>query len=153
MTEDEARERYDRMVAEEEVRPLTYFKHDALAHDDPKLQELRDAHGMESYGRYWLLVERLAGREGHAYSVATPNALARFARDVELEPDQARAFLDALDACGLIERELYRERGRVYIDRILRNARESAEYVARRRVNGILTAEKRWGKQQAGGNK
>lgn len=148
MTEDEARERYDRMVAEEEVRPLTYFKHDALAHDDPKLQELRDAHGMDAYGRYWLLVERLAGREGHSYRVGTANGLRRFARDVELEPDQARAFLDALDACRLIVHDLYAERQTVAIERLARNARESAEFIARKRVSGIRAAEKRWGKSR-----
>ena len=56
MTEEEERDRYERMVEDEERRPLTYFKHDALAHDDPKLQDLRDEHGMGAYGRYWLLV-------------------------------------------------------------------------------------------------
>lgn len=143
MTEDEARERYERMVADEEVRPLTYFKHDALAHDDPKLQDLRDEHGMEAYGRYWLLVERLAGREGHSYRVGTDNGLRRFARDVELEPAQAREFLDALDACRLIVHDLYAERQVVAIERLARNARESAEYIAKRRMAGIMSGQAR----------
>ena len=145
---EEDRERFERMVQDEERRPLTYFKHDALAHDDPKLQNLRDEHGMEAYGRDGLLVERLAGREGHAYAVGTSNGLRRFARDVELEPAGAREFLDALDECRLIVHDLYEERDVVAIDRIARNARESAEYIARRRVAGLKTAEKRWGKSR-----
>ena len=146
MTEEEERDRYERMVEDEERRPLTYFKHDALAHDDPKLQDLRDEHGIGAYGRYWLLVERLAGREGHSYRVGTDNGMRRFARDVELEPAQAREFLDALDACRLIVHDLYAERQVVAIERLARNARESAEFIAKRRMNGIRTAEKRWGK-------
>ena len=36
----------------------------------------------------------------------------------------------------------------VTIDRIARNARESAEYIARRRAGGLKTAEKRWGNRR-----
>ena len=67
---------------------------------------------------------------------------------MELEPDQAREFLDALDACRLIVHDLYAERQTVAIERLARNARESAEYIAKRRMAGIRTAEKRWGKSR-----
>lgn len=65
------------------------------------------------------------------------------ARDVELEPDQARAFLDALDACRLIVHDLYAERQTVAIERVARNARESAEYIAKRRMAGIMSGQAR----------
>ena len=143
---DEERDRFSAMVDEEQRQPLTYFKHDVLAHDDPALQELRDTWGMGAYGRYWLLVELLAGRRDHRYDVSTPNGAARLARDLETDAEGLAEFAAALDSLGLIVHDLYAEHGVVAIDRIARNARECAEYVAKRRMNGIKTAEKRWGK-------
>lgn len=136
----ERQARYDAFMAEEILRPMEYFKHDADARDDPKLQDLRDELGMEGYGRYWILVEVLAGREGHAYEVedrATGrDRWRRLAQELECGEDEAKSFISKLDELRLIDRELYRERGKVSIERLARNAYEAAEYVARRRMGG-----------------
>ena len=142
---DEERDRFAAMVDDEQRQPLTYFKHDVLAHDDPALQELRDTWGMGAYGRYWLLVELLAGRRDHRYDVSTPNGAARLARDLETDAAGLVEFVGSLDSLGLIVHDLYAERGIVTIDRIARNARESAEYVTKRRLGARKTNQKRWG--------
>ena len=105
---EERRERYDAYLAEAVVKPLGWFKHDADAHDDPKLQDLRDMLGMAGYGRYWLLVEVLAGREAHQYAVedrATGrDRWARLAMELEFDGGitQAKAFVGMLDELGLV---------------------------------------------------
>lgn len=142
---EERRERYDAYLAEAVVKPLGWFKHDADAHDDPKLQDLRDMLGMAGYGRYWLLVEVLAGREAHQYAVedrATGrDRWARLAMELEFDGGitQAKAFVGMLDELGLVDRELLEERGTIAIRRLADNAYEMAEATAKRRLGAWRT--------------
>lgn len=145
---EERRERYDAYVADALLKPLGYFKHDADAHDDPKLQDLRDVLGMAGYGRYWLLVEVLAGREAHQYEVEDRRSgrdrWARFAMELEFDggPVQAKAFIGTLEELHLIDRELYEARGVVSIRRLADNAYEMAEATAKRRMGAWRTNQK-----------
>ena len=142
------RARYDELVAEEVLRPMDYFKHDADAHADPKLCDLRDIAGMEGFGRYWLLVEVLAGREGHAYEVedrATGrDRWRRFAAELECDGGvaEAKSFVAALEELGLIDSELLHERGKVGIERLARNAYEMAEATAARKLGAWAKHER-----------
>ena len=141
----ERQERYDAYLADAILKPLPYFKHDADAHDDPKLQDLRDTLGLKGYGRYWLLVEVLAEREGHVYEVedrATGrDRWRRFAAEIECDGGEAEAktFVAALEELALIDSELLRERGKVGIRRLSDNAYEMAEAIAKRRLGAWKT--------------
>lgn len=54
-----------------------YFSHDANAQDDPKCMLLIDQMGMEGYGIYWALVERLRNETNYILPICICNALAK----------------------------------------------------------------------------
>lgn len=138
------REYYDAALGE----PLRWLQHDAAAHDDAALCELRDVHGMAAFGRWWLLCEKLAGRKGHAYDVSTSHGWARLARDLEFPATsdgiaECTAFIGELSRLDLINRESFAEFKRVRNSRIDRTADKAAQDAA----NGALgTFVRDWGK-------
>lgn len=54
-----------------------YFSHDSNAQDDPKCMLLIDQMGMEGYGIFWALIERLRNEKDYKLPVVTVNALAK----------------------------------------------------------------------------
>ena len=126
--------------------PMKFVFHDVNAHDDPKLQDLRDDHGFEALGRWWLLVELLASREGHAYDVSRKNGWRRLAQDLEYgraNEEECQDFIEVLAGLGLLNTEAF-ERGEVRSARIDSNASDYARNVADKRLGAWL----RWRKKQ-----
>lgn len=54
-----------------------YFSHDANAQDDPKCMLLIDQMGMEGYGIFWALIERLRNETNYILPLCICNALAK----------------------------------------------------------------------------
>ena len=54
-----------------------YFSHDGTAQDDPKCMLLIDQLGMEGYGIYWGLIERLRGEPNYRLPMSVCSAYAR----------------------------------------------------------------------------
>ena len=122
--EVEAEAAYARFLEEAQNEPIKYIKHDHRAHDDEALYELVNEHGMAYYGWYWLLVELLAGRRYHYYSVATETGWRRLARDMscmcDVSVEDCKRFIADLYEADLIIREQFDELHRVAIMRLLR---------------------------------
>ena len=130
--------------------PMKYVVHDVNAHDDPKLQDLRDDHGFEALGRWWLLVELLASRKGHCYDVSRANGWKRLAHDLEYgrsDEQECRDFIGTLVGLGLLNADAY-ARGEVRSSRIDSNASEYAKNVADKRLGAWL----RWRNKQDKGS-
>lgn len=54
-----------------------YFSHDANAQHDPKCMLLIDQMGMEGYGIFWALIERLRNEKDYILPICVCNALAK----------------------------------------------------------------------------
>lgn len=54
-----------------------YFSHDSNAQDDPKCMVLIDQMGMEGYGIFWALVERLRNEKDYKLPLCVCNAFAK----------------------------------------------------------------------------
>jgi hypothetical protein len=54
-----------------------YFSHDANAQDDPKCMVLIDQLGMEGYGIFWALIEKLRNESNYKLPLAIVGSLAR----------------------------------------------------------------------------
>ncbi len=137
LTEEQVAKR-NQLYYEELAKPLRYVSHDCNAHDDPKLQDLRDDHGFAALGRWWLLVELLGGREGHRYDLARPNGWRRLSQDLEFgrneqAVEECKEFVDVLFELDLVNRELFANACTLASDRIDRNAREVARDIAGKR--------------------
>ena len=53
-----------------------YFSHDANAQDDPKCMVLIDQLGMEGYGIFWALIEKLRNESNYKLPLAIVGSLA-----------------------------------------------------------------------------
>ena len=77
-----------------------WFRHDSTASMDPKIVPLLSRYGMAGYGRWWRLVEAL--RNEADYRLPVGERTTHYLALIWLcEPDEARAFLDALVSDGL----------------------------------------------------
>lgn len=143
----EVREAYTRFLEEAQREPIKFIKHDNRAHDDDALYQLVNEHGMSYYGWYWLLVELLAGRKHHYYSVANDAGWRRLARDMscmcDMSVDDCKQFIADLYGANLIIREQYDELQRVAIMRLLRDALIYAEDVASKKLGAWKTNRKK----------
>lgn len=54
-----------------------YFSHDGNAQDDPKCMVLIDQMGMEGYGIFWALIEKLRAEKGYMLPLTTLPAFAK----------------------------------------------------------------------------
>src|SRR5690606_518534 len=54
-----------------------YFSHDSNAQDDPKCMILIDQLGMEGYGIFWALIERLRNEKDYTLPINLANAFAK----------------------------------------------------------------------------
>lgn len=151
------RRRLADLSREESAKPMRWFRHDSDAHDDPAVAELLVGDdGFEVYGFYWVLVELLAARDRHYYDVGTDRGWAVLARDLGLDwrrpegVERAKELAGTLADAGLLSGPDWAE-GRVSSERMFRECEHKGSVIARRRLGGEMTAQKRWGQGPAEG--
>lgn len=141
---------------EEFGKPIAWFRHDADAHDDPSVALLLDEpDGFALYGMYWVLIERLASRDGHFYKVNDQSGWNVLARDLLLSPripeemETVRRFINTLARLGLINPRSFQD-GYVESRRLTANCEEVSKGRASKRLAGEITAQQRWGDKKKG---
>lgn len=83
---------------------LTYLRHDVDAGCDPKCIALIAEHGMESYGRWWLLLETMARSSDGFIDLSKPGQERMLVRTLWLgDVDDLRAYLLTLADLGLVD--------------------------------------------------
>ena len=85
---------------------LHWFTHSAQSAREPRVQALIAKYGMEGYGRYWILLERIASSPECALEVAIPLYRNTLANDMRMNTKDLEEFLSFLtnpDECGLLE--------------------------------------------------
>ena len=145
-SDDEKAEKYQEFLQEEIGKPMRYVFHDVDASDDEKLEQLRDEHGFEAMGRWWLLVERMAGRKWHRFETRRAHGWERLARALEFDGDDAvercKEFIGWLLELELLHRDSFEECGYVRSERIERNAYQMAEGTAGRMLGAWIKQQK-----------
>lgn len=147
-------EQYQRLTdlrQEEFGRPIAWFRHDVDAHDDPAVALLlMEPDGYALYGMYWILIERLAARDGHYYRIDDEAGWCVLARDLLLSPripdDMAlcRRFIETLGRLDLIDARTLGD-GCVESRRLSANCEEVSRGRASKRLAGEITNQQRWG--------
>ncbi len=140
---DEELARYQDAIAEVCMEPLEYVKHDTNAREDDALARLVMADGLEAAAVFWIVVECLASRKGHCYSVGDDAGLRILASHMStgghpFTVDEVRAWLGELARHGLIDAEAYAE-GRLANRRISAQAYDVAEKAAQKRAGAWKT--------------
>lgn len=110
-----------------------YFSHDYNAHDDVKILFLRQELGMEGYGIFWFLIEKLADAGGILPLKLTPV----LAMQMHTSETKVLGVINQYGLFTLIENEFYSERLLDHL-KIRKNLSESGK-------NG---ADKRWNKDR-----
>ena len=87
------------------MKDAYYFKHDAHARHDPKIQALIDKYGMEGYGRFWVVIEML--REDSHYRLQDkPYVWGSLSNQLQCPPDTAKQFIkDCIEEFNLLQQE------------------------------------------------
>ena len=90
---------------------MKYFKHDLEARNDDKIFELIEAHGMQGYGIWWVLLEELYKAEEQGFQIeATDTWFKRLSRQLNLTDWRTLIrTLDTMAEQGLIDSQLWAE--------------------------------------------
>lgn len=108
-----------------------YFSHDCNAQDDPKCMMLIDDLGMEGYGIFWALIEKLRAEKDYTLPVSI---CGRFARRWATSEAKIQAVV--------LQYGLFEIDNEVFFSLRLKRSMEERSSKAR------ISAESRWGKNQ-----
>lgn len=88
---------------------MKYFKHDLASRDDDKIFELIEAHGMQGYGVWWVLLEELYGAEEQGFQInGCPDWIYSFSQKLRLSSaEDLESFLDTAAELELIDRSAW----------------------------------------------
>ena len=74
------------------MKDSRYFKHDANARNDPKIKALIKKHGIEGYGRYWVIIEIM--RESSHYRLEEEAYIwDSIAEELKISSQEAKEFV------------------------------------------------------------
>ena len=113
-----------------------WFKHDYDAADDDKTMLLIEQLGLEGYGIYWILIEKLRGRDGYKMPFSVIPSLAR---RYMTTPEKMKTVIMQY---GLFE---YDEEGFFYSVSLIERMNALDELKNKRSIAGRIGNEKRWG--------
>ena len=113
-----------------------WFKHDYDAADDDKTMLLIEQLGLEGYGIYWILIEKLRGRDGYKMPFSVIPSLAR---RYMTTPEKMKTVIMQY---GLFE---YDDEGFFYSVSLIERMNALDDLKNKRSMAGRLGNEKRWG--------
>lgn len=86
------------------IKESYWFSHDCNARSDAKIIAMMQHYGMEGYGRWWILLERLRAEDDYKYAVDKKFAYNVLAQDMMCSLDDAKAFVeDCINEYELLE--------------------------------------------------
>jgi len=115
-----------------------YFSHDANAHYDDKILELRSVYKWEGYGVYWAIIEILRAQTDYTYSLSKISGLSIA---IGMPKDWLQSFIDyCVQICLFVENngEIYSESLMKRMELIDEKRRKRAEAG---RLGGIAKAK------------
>jgi hypothetical protein len=100
---------------------MRWLKHLSMAHEDPKLSHLLEAHGPEGYGVYWLLVETIAAPlEINATEASLTHSVAKWASVLHISARKMQKFGQILKDLNLISLETVDNRWKISVPNMLK---------------------------------
>ncbi|MBR1785302.1 MAG: DUF4373 domain-containing protein [Bacteroidales bacterium] len=115
-------------------KEVHYFRHDSNARNDEKLLSIRRGYGMEGYGVYWAIIEKL--RETAEYSL--PTDYSYIAWELHVSEELVKHIVE--------EHELFIvEDGEFRSIRLCKDMKEESKKKEARRIAGIKGMQSRWG--------
>ena len=122
------------------MRAAIWFPHETGAIGDLKFQGLVQKYGLEGYGRWWVLVEKLASEENYVL-MRRPYVISALAGLMRCEPSEVEAFLDDC----INEFELLKTDGEaIWSDALLSRMEAREEKLRARSEAARKAAKQRW---------
>jgi hypothetical protein len=116
-----------------------WFRHDYDAADDDRTMVMIEQLGLEGYGIYWVLIEKLRGRKDYKMPFSIIPSLAR--RDMTT-PEKMKTVIMQY---GLFQ---YDDEGFFYSESLIRRMNALEELKQRRTIAGKKAVEARWSKEK-----
>ena len=109
---------------------MKYVNHMTIAHDDSKIQALRDKHGLAGYGAYWIIVEKIAAQvRPESPEPELSLSLKKWALHLDIRPVFAAKLIRTQSELGLIRMRSDGEVWTLSIPNILKYADEYSKKV------------------------
>ncbi len=122
------------------MRAAIWFPHETGASGDLKIQGLVQKYGLEGYGRWWVLVEKLASEENYVL-MRRPYVISALAGLMRCEPSDVEAFVDDC----INQFELLKTDGEaIWSDALLRRMEAREEKLRARSEAARKAAKQRW---------
>lgn len=122
------------------MKEAFYFSHDSNARSDPKIKSLVKNHGMQGYGRYWVIVETL--REQSDFKLEHAEwVLDALAMDMLCDTNAVALFIDE---CVNRFKLLTSDNEKFWSNSLIRRMEKREEDRQKRAEAGKKGAEKRW---------
>ena len=100
---------------------MRWFKHMTVAHSNEKISRLLELCGLAGLGAWWFLLELIAGAMGKEDQKCwAEHSLARWAKLMDIHPNQAKKYLKCMQSAGLIGLEIIEGRYRVIVPNLLK---------------------------------
>ena len=120
---------------------MKWFKHEAEAHTNMKLQALIDKLGISGYGYYWACVELVASQGGDGFIVVKDKHWEQHLKKMlNIEPDDQKQYLVELARLNLIDRESLKK-GNLYIPKLEERCDEYMEKKKRKEKVGTVSGQ------------
>lgn len=116
-----------------------WFRHDYDAADDDRTMVMIEQLGLEGYGIYWVLIEKLRGREDYKMPFSIIPSLAR---RYMTTPEKMKTVIMQY---GLFQ---YDDEGFFYSESLIRRMNALEELKQRRAIAGKKAVEARWSKEK-----
>lgn len=122
---------------------MKWFKHEAEAHTNMKLQALIDKLGIAGYGYYWACVELIASQGGDGFIIEKDKHWEQHLKKMlNIEQDDQKKYLVELARQNLIDRESLKK-GILYIPKLEERCDEYMEKKKRKDKVGIVSGQGR----------
>lgn len=106
---------------------MKWFKHEAEAHTNMKLQALIEKLGIAGYGYYWACVELIASQGGDAFIIEKEKHWEQHLKKMlNIEPNDQKKYLVELARLNLIDKESLKK-GNLYIPKLEQRCDEYME--------------------------
>lgn len=99
-----------------------YFPHDSNAFSDPKILQMRSVYGLEGYGLYWAIIERMREQSDYKLPIKGKYAIEAYAKAMGVTKEKLEGFInDCVNEFKDGEEPLfYRDDGHIWSTSLIR---------------------------------
>ena len=114
-------------MARNRMQGMEYFDHWTTAHNDIKLRKVMIYHGVEGYGVYFYLLERLYSQADYCLDLSEEDTMFLLAKEMEISFEKFNYILEKCLQVGLFDQEKWAQNRKLTSNGVLQRAAKIEE--------------------------